>query len=56
MPGFLTLLLIPIGYAVLYVAHSVRQVRRGQALAVGALVLLNLGASALLLWEFLKLP
>jgi len=56
MLWFLLLLLIPIAYAGLYVLHSVRKKRRKQALAVGSLLMLNLAAAALLLWEFVALP
>lgn len=56
MLWFLLLLLIPIGYSLLYLGHSVKTKRRAQAIAVGTLVLLNLGATALLLWEFIALP
>lgn len=56
MLWFLLLLLISIAYAGLYVLHSVRKKRRKQALAVGSLLMLNLAAAALLLWEFVALP
>ena len=56
MLWFLLLLLIPIAYAGLYVLHSVRTKRRNQAFAVGSLLMLNLAAAALLVWEFVKLP
>lgn len=50
------MLLLPIGYGGLYLAHSIRTKRRGQALSVGALLLVCASAEAVLLWEFFALP
>lgn len=47
---------LPIAYGVLYLRHSVRKRRRGQAVAFGALLLCLLASAAILLWEFLASP
>ena len=47
---------LPIAYGVLYLRHSVRKQRRGQAVAFGALLLCLLASAAILLWEFLASP
>ncbi len=53
---FFGMLLLPLGYGGLYLYHSVRKSRRGQAAAIGALLLLCTAAAALLLWEFYRMP
>lgn len=53
---FFGMQLLPVGYAILYLRHSVRKRRRGQALAIGVLLLLELSACAVLLWEFCFMP
>ena len=53
---FFGMLLLPVGYGILYLRHSIRKRRKGQAIAIGALLTLELAVSALLLWEFFALP
>ena len=53
---FFGIQLVPVGYAVLYLKHSLKKRRRGQAAAIAALLLFDLLACALLLWEFLSMP
>ncbi len=48
--------LLPLGYGILYLLHSVRKRRRGQAIACGALLLILLAILSVLLWEFLTMP
>jgi hypothetical protein len=56
MIPYLLISLVPLGYGVLYLVHSVRHKRRAQAVSIGALLLFGLAASSLLLWEYLKMP
>jgi hypothetical protein len=56
MIWFLGLELLPVGYCILYLRHSIRQKRYAQTAAVAALILPMLTALALLLWEFFALP
>lgn len=48
--------LLPLGFGLLYLCHSVRRKRRGQAIAIGVLLLVMLAALAVLLWEFYSMP
>ena len=48
--------LLPLGYGILYLWHSVRQRRRGQAGACGVLLVVQIAVLAVLLWEFLSMP
>lgn len=50
------MLLLPLGYGGLYLAHSIQSKRRGQAAAIALLLLLCASAAAVLLWEFFTLP
>ena len=47
--------LAPLLYGAAYLVHSFRNRRRGQGIAIGAL-LLHCAALGLLLWEFLSAP
>lgn len=53
---FFGMQLFPIGYGLLYLFHSIRKKRGGQAIAIGALLMLELSACIVLLWEFLATP
>ena len=53
---FLGMQLLPVGYAIFYLRHSIRKRRRGQAFAIGVLLLFELFACAVLLWEFFFMP
>ena len=53
---FFGMQLLPVGYAILYLRHSIGKRRRGQALAIGSLLAIELCACTLLLWEFLRMP
>ena len=53
---FFGMQLLPIGYGFLYLFHSIRKRRRGQTAAICALLVLELSACAVLLWEFLSMP
>jgi len=53
---FFGMQLIPMTYGILYLVHSFRMRRRGQALATLALFLLLLASLSVLAWEFLAAP
>ena len=53
---YIGMLLLPLGYGALYLYHSIRRRRIGQAIAVGALLLLCASAGSVLLWEFHTMP
>ncbi len=53
---FFGMLLLPLGYGGLYLYHSVKKRRHGQAAAIGVLLLSCATAAALLLWEFYRMP
>ncbi len=53
---FFGMQLIPFGYGILYLLHSIRSRRRSQALLIGVLLSLQLFACAALLWEYLAMP
>lgn len=53
---YLLLSILPLGYGVLYLIHSIRTKRRGQAASIAALLLFDSALSAVLLWEYLALP
>ena len=48
--------LLPLGFGVLYFLHSIRKSRRGQAAAILSLLIVELGLTGLLVWEYLVLP
>lgn len=53
---YLLLSLFPVGYGVMYLIHSIRKRRRGQAVSIMALLLLDSALSTVLIWEYLVLP
>ncbi len=53
---FFGMQLLPVGYGILYLRHSIRKRRKGQAIAITVLLMLELAISALLLWEYLAMP
>ena len=53
---FFGMQLLPIGYGFLYLFHSIRKRRGGQAAAIAVLLALELSVCAVLLWEFLAMP
>ena len=53
---FFGMQLLPFGYGILYFRHSIRKRRKGQAIAIGALLTLELAVSVILLWEYLAMP
>ena len=53
---FFGMQLIPMAYGILYLVHSFRTRRRGQAFATLALLLSLLAALSVLAWEFLAAP
>lgn len=56
MIRFFLLMLLPLGYCIAYIVHSIRNRHAAQAAAVAVLLLLLCAVLALLLWEFLTLP
>ncbi len=53
---FFGMQLVPMAYGILYLVHSFRTRRRGQAFATLALLLSLLAALSVLAWEFLAAP
>ena len=53
---FFGMQLLPLGYGILYLFHSAKKRRRGQAAACGALLFVQIAVLAVLLWEFLSMP
>ena len=53
---FFGMQLLPVGYEILYLRHSIQKRRKGQAIATGVLLTLDLLISALFLWEYLAMP
>lgn len=53
---FFGMQLASLGYGFLYLLHSIRKRRGGQAAATGALLLACMLALAVLLWELIAMP
>lgn len=53
---FFGMQLIPLGYGILYLIHSVKKRRTGQAVAMLVLLLVLLASFTVLLWEFFAMP
>ena len=53
---FLSMQLVPLAYASLYLIHSIRKRRKAQGVAILVLMLLLLASIAVLLWEFFAVP
>ena len=53
---FFGMQLIPLAYGTLYLWHSFKRRRAGQAFAALALILLLLASLSVLAWEFLTVP
>ena len=53
---FFGMQLVPLAYGALYLWHSFKRRRWGQALAALALILLLLASLSVLAWEFLAAP
>ena len=56
MIAWMAMELVPLLYGAAYLLHSFHRHRYGQACAVGVLLLLALGATGVLLWEFFAVP
>ena len=53
---FFGMQLVPLAYGTLYLVHSFKKKRAGQALAALALIVLLLASLSVLAWEFLAAP
>lgn len=53
---FFGMQLVPLAYGTLYLWHSFKKRRTGQALAALTLILLLLASLSVLAWEFLTAP
>lgn len=53
---FFGMQLVPLAYGTLYLIHSFKKRRHGQALASLALLMLLLASLSVLAWEFLAAP
>ena len=56
MIWFFGMQLLVFGYGSAYLMHSVKRKRTAQAIAAAALLLLQLAAAGLLLWEYRSMP
>lgn len=56
MRWFLGMLFLPVGFCLTYIVHSIRRKRYRQAATIGVLILLDLLAAAVLVYEFLAVP
>ena len=53
---FFGMQLVPLAYGTLYLVHSFKKKRAGQALATLALLVLLLASLSVLAWEFFAMP
>jgi hypothetical protein len=53
---FFGMQLVPLGYGIAYLVHSAAKRRKGQAAAIAALLLIQIAAAGILLWEYLNEP
>lgn len=56
MLWFFGMQLLPLGYCAAYIGYSLKRHRYKQAVSVGVLTTAELGALALLAWEFFAMP
>ncbi|MBR0507758.1 MAG: hypothetical protein IJJ86_04035 [Clostridia bacterium] len=56
MIWFFGMQLFVLGYGSAYLVHSVKKKRIPQAIAIAALLFLQLAAAGLLLWEYRRMP
>lgn len=53
---FFGMQLVPLAYGLLYLIHSFKKHRTGQAIAALFLLVILLASLSILLWEFLAVP
>ena len=56
MIWFFGLQFVPLGYGFAYLFHSIAKKRKGQAVTIAVLLLLQLATAGVLLWEFVSMP